>query len=181
MYKRSNRNTHTCDREANSCTILLWYHSTTVVTGGPACGFYASCRAVQCYTYRAKKYHEPWKNRQFKLWEEEEDGGARGHAVMTYHQRRLVSTRVFRFDLSYRLYPSPFSNVSNEYVARCARSWCRSPYLILLPFHLGRVIEIHGDIFVSNAFICISIKLIQLLIKPVLPLVGDWRMNIDRT
>ena len=29
---------------------------------------------------------------------------------------------VFRLDLSYRLYPSPFSNVSNEYVARYARS-----------------------------------------------------------
>ena len=29
---------------------------------------------------------------------------------------------VSRLDLSYRLYPSPFSNVSNEYVARYARS-----------------------------------------------------------
>ena len=29
---------------------------------------------------------------------------------------------VFRLDPSYRLYPSPFSNVSNEYVARYARS-----------------------------------------------------------
>ena len=27
-----------------------------------------------------------------------------------------------RLDLSYRLYPDPFSNASNEYVARYARS-----------------------------------------------------------
>ena len=46
---------------------------------------------------------------------------------MTSALRPLVA-REFS-SLSHRLYPDPFSNVSDEYVARCARSWCRSPGL----------------------------------------------------
>ena len=34
----------------------------------------------------------------------------------------LLGHSAFRPDLSHRLYPDPFSNASNEYVARCARS-----------------------------------------------------------
>lgn len=34
----------------------------------------------------------------------------------------LLGHSAFRLDLSHRLYPDPFSNASNEYVARCARS-----------------------------------------------------------
>ena len=34
----------------------------------------------------------------------------------------LLGHSGFRPDLSHRLYPDPFSNASNEYVARCARS-----------------------------------------------------------
>ena len=38
--------------------------------------------------------------------------------------RRFVRERplIVLLDLSHRLYPDPFSNASNEYVARCARS-----------------------------------------------------------
>ena len=50
----------------------------------------------------------------------EKEGESRGHgdALLLGNLCPLV----FRLDLSYRLYPSPFSNVSNEYVARYARS-----------------------------------------------------------
>ena len=59
---------------------------------------------------------------------EEEEADPKAHAVS---RRRVVlhSHSSVRLELSYRLYPDPFSNASNEYVARCARSWCRSPYL----------------------------------------------------
>ena len=46
------------------------------------------------------------------------------HARFTGGRPRLVpdSHSSVRLDLSHRLYPDPFSNVSNKYVARCARS-----------------------------------------------------------
>ena len=42
--------------------------------------------------------------------------------VVTDNNWCLLGHSAFRPDLSHRLYPDPFSNASNEYVARCARS-----------------------------------------------------------
>ena len=50
---------------------------------------------------------------------EEEDLEATGDVSAADN---LCPHSLFRLELSYRLYPSPFSNVSNEYVARYARS-----------------------------------------------------------
>ena len=55
------------------------------------------------------------------LVKEEEEADPKAHAVS---RRRVVlhSHSSVRLELSYRLYPDPFSNASNEYVARYARS-----------------------------------------------------------
>ena len=44
------------------------------------------------------------------------------HAVCSGSAWRPLVVREFFSSLSHRLYPDPFSNVSDEYVARCARS-----------------------------------------------------------
>ena len=57
---------------------------------------------------------EGWEKKKKKLT----SNAQRGH-----HRRVVVhSHSSVRLDLSYRLYPDPFSNASNEYVARYARS-----------------------------------------------------------
>ena len=58
---------------------------------------------------------------------------------------------VFRLDLILPAISQPILQRLQR--VRCALRALMMPISlsILLPFHLGRVIEIHGDIFVSNA------------------------------
>ena len=67
--------------------------------------------------------------------------------------RLLVSCPlVFRLDLILPAISQPILQRLQR--VRCALRALMMPISlsILLPFHLGRVIEIHGDIFVSNAY-----------------------------
>ena len=73
--------------------------------------------------------------------------------------RLLVSCPlVFRLDLILPAISQPILQRLQR--VRCALRALMMPISlsILLPFHLGRVIEIHGDIFVSNAKISIKIS-----------------------
>ena len=70
--------------------------------------------------YGTKYVKRLLRPRMFSQKEEEEAEPMRKRG----HHRRFVlgSHSSVRVDLSYRLYPGPFFNASNEYVARYARS-----------------------------------------------------------
>ena len=64
---------------------------------------------------------------------------------------------VFRLDLILPAISQPILQRLQR--VRCALRALMMPISlsILLPFHLGRVIEIHGDIFVSNAYVSLHV------------------------
>ena len=66
---------------------------------------------------------------------------------------------VFRLDLILPAISQPILQRLQR--VRCALRALMMPISlsILLPFHLGRVIEIHGDIFVSNAHVTKTVNL----------------------
>ena len=104
------------------------------------------------YDFRRRAFYHPRAGGpagEEEVFQKEEGEELRGHGD-AFAARRLVSIRL----PSRSLLPA----ISQPILQRLQRVRCALRALmmpislsILLPFHLGRVIEIHGDIFVSNA------------------------------